>query len=97
MTLDFIGAAGGGYCDSLRRRDFLRVGGLLTGGLALPELMRLRAAAGETATPKKAAILNPVRGISQPTEAGGRSGCVSMPPTASPAPGETDPRPVPTA
>ena len=34
------------FCDSLSRRDFLRIGGLGLGGLSLPELLRLRAEAG---------------------------------------------------
>jgi len=40
------GKARGGFCDGLTRRDFLRVGGLALGGLALPELLRAEARAG---------------------------------------------------
>jgi len=45
--LDIIG---GGYrlCDGVTRRDLLKVGTLALGGLALPELLRRRAAAGGT-------------------------------------------------
>lgn len=31
------------YCDGLSRRNFLRLGALCAGGLALPDLLRLRA------------------------------------------------------
>src|SRR6266566_3915002 len=34
------------FCDGLKRRDFLKIGGLAMGGLALPELLRAEAAAG---------------------------------------------------
>ncbi|WP_435008519.1 DUF1501 domain-containing protein [Tundrisphaera lichenicola] len=34
------------YCDGVSRRSFLKVGGLAMGGLALPDLLRLEAAAG---------------------------------------------------
>ncbi|HKD36993.1 MAG TPA: DUF1501 domain-containing protein [Pirellulales bacterium] len=34
------------FCDGVRRRDFLKIGGLAMGGLALPELLRAEAAAG---------------------------------------------------
>src|SRR5437588_10169770 len=33
-------------CDGLTRRSFLRIGGLAMGGLSLPELLRVQAAAG---------------------------------------------------
>jgi hypothetical protein len=39
------------------RRDFLRVGALGLGGLTLPELLRLRAAQGETAKTPRAVIM----------------------------------------
>src|SRR5262245_38781488 len=35
-----------GFCDGVTRRDFLRVGSLAMGGLALPQLLRAEAAAG---------------------------------------------------
>jgi hypothetical protein len=34
------------FCDGVRRRDFLKIGGLAMGGLALPELLKAEAAAG---------------------------------------------------
>src|SRR4051812_8446952 len=42
--------------DKLTRRSFLQAGGLGGGGLALPDLLRLRAAAG-TATVQRSVIL----------------------------------------
>jgi uncharacterized protein (DUF1501 family) len=35
-----------GYCDRMKRRDFIRVGGLAMGGLALPHLLQHEAHAG---------------------------------------------------
>lgn len=45
---------GGGrsYCDGVKRRDFLRIGGLAMGGLALPGLFAAEAVAGVKATGK---------------------------------------------
>jgi Protein of unknown function (DUF1501) len=40
------------FCDNLSRRDFLRVGALGLGGLTLADVLRLRAQAGTTATPR---------------------------------------------
>jgi hypothetical protein len=40
------------FCDRIDRRDFLRIGALGFGGLALPDLLRLRAQAGTKTTPK---------------------------------------------
>jgi Protein of unknown function (DUF1501) len=34
------------FCDGVKRRDFLKIGGLAMGGLALPQLLRAEAAAG---------------------------------------------------
>jgi hypothetical protein len=34
------------FCDGIKRRDFLKIGGLAMGGVALPELLRAEAAAG---------------------------------------------------
>ena len=36
----------GGFCDQVARRDFLKIGGMALGGLALPQLLRLEAAQG---------------------------------------------------
>src|SRR5215470_16225169 len=38
-------------CDGISRRDFLRVGGLGTAGLAMPELFQSRAAAATASRP----------------------------------------------
>src|SRR5476651_1935923 len=38
----------GTNCDGATRRDFLKIGALGVGGLALPELLRARAAIGPT-------------------------------------------------
>ena len=35
-----------GYCDGVNRRDFLRIGGLVMGGLTLPQLLSAEAQAG---------------------------------------------------
>src|SRR5204862_5956867 len=37
----------GGFCDRVARRDFLKIGGMALGGLALPDVLRLEAAQGE--------------------------------------------------
>ena len=36
----------GGFCDAVARRDFLKIGGMALGGLALPDMLRLEAAQG---------------------------------------------------
>jgi hypothetical protein len=35
-----------GFCDGIHRRDFLKIGGMVMGGLSLAELLRVEAAAG---------------------------------------------------
>jgi hypothetical protein len=47
MHLTLRGPKGGGFCDGVSRREFLRVGALGLGGLALPGLLRAEAAAGK--------------------------------------------------
>jgi hypothetical protein len=37
---------GGGFCDGVSRRDFLAVGGMMLGGLSLPQLLRAEAQSG---------------------------------------------------
>jgi hypothetical protein len=37
-----------GYCDGISRRNFIRIGSLAMGGLALPQLLRAEAAAGKS-------------------------------------------------
>src|SRR5687767_13328072 len=48
----------GGFCDGVSRRNFLKIGALGLGGLALPDLLRAEAASG-VATPQshKAVIM----------------------------------------
>ncbi len=36
----------GGYCDRMARRDFLRIGSLAVGGLALPDVLQAEAVSG---------------------------------------------------
>ena len=40
------------FCDRVTRRDFLRVGALGLGGLTLADVLRLRAQAGQTGSPR---------------------------------------------
>ncbi|APW63360.1 DUF1501 domain-containing protein [Paludisphaera borealis] len=40
------GQAHGSFCDGMRRRDFLKLGGLALGGLSLPQLLRAESQAG---------------------------------------------------
>lgn len=40
------------FCDRIHRRDFLRIGALGLGGLALPDILRLRAQAKTQASPR---------------------------------------------
>ena len=54
--LTFGGPRRARFCDGLSRRDFLKVGGLALGGMALPDLLRAEAAAGVRA-PHKAVIM----------------------------------------
>jgi hypothetical protein len=46
-----------GFCDGIRRRDFLRVGGLAMGGLALPQLLRAEAASGKKPSTKSVIMI----------------------------------------
>jgi len=45
--------AGSGYCDGVSRRNFLRIGALGMGGLALPEVLRAEAASGVRSTSRQ--------------------------------------------
>ena len=46
----------GGFCDGVNRRDFLKIGGMVMGGLTLPQLLRAEAEAGVGSSHK--AIIN---------------------------------------
>jgi hypothetical protein len=56
MLTIFGNRATSGHCDGLGRRDFLTVGGMMLGGLTLPQLLRAEAAAGKGRSHK--AIIN---------------------------------------
>lgn len=55
MHLTLRGPRGGGFCDGVSRREFLRVGGLGLGGMSLSTLLRAEAQAG-AGGPHKAVI-----------------------------------------
>jgi hypothetical protein len=55
-VLTFFGASRR-YCDRINRRDFLRVGALGLGALTLPDILRLRAQAGSSATPRSVIMI----------------------------------------
>ena len=44
--LTLLGQQPGSFCDRVSRRNFLRIGGLAMGGLALPQILRAEQAAG---------------------------------------------------
>ena len=44
--LSIQGRGGGGFCDGVSRRDFLKIGGLALGGLTLPEVLAAEAQSG---------------------------------------------------
>src|SRR6185503_5942068 len=43
MLTIFGGKSYGGFCDHLARRDFLAIGGMALGGLAMPEILKAEA------------------------------------------------------
>ena len=43
--LNVLGRGRGRFCDGVTRRDFLKLGGLVVGGLSMPQLLRAEAAA----------------------------------------------------
>jgi hypothetical protein len=49
----FLASRNGTNCDGSSRRDFLKIGALAAGGLLLPDLLRLRAAAKAEGKPTK--------------------------------------------
>jgi hypothetical protein len=46
-----------GYCDGVSRRDFLKIGGLVLGGLSLPELLRAEAVSGQSRSHKSVIMI----------------------------------------
>ncbi len=44
--LTILGRSAGGFCDGMSRRNFLRIGGMMMGGLSLPQVLRNEAQAG---------------------------------------------------
>ena len=44
--LTILGRHNGGFCDGMSRRNFLRVGGMMMGGLSLPQVLQHEARAG---------------------------------------------------
>src|SRR5689334_13739824 len=44
--LTVFGSRGRGLCDGVPRRDFLKIGGMMLGGLSLPQLLAAEARAG---------------------------------------------------
>jgi hypothetical protein len=55
--LTIQGPAQGRFCDGFSRRDFLKIGGLLMGGLSLPQLLRAEAASGVGRSPKSVIMI----------------------------------------
>src|SRR5687768_8284091 len=58
----------GGFCDHIARRDFLAIGGMALGGLALPQILRAEAEntnpQREQGTPSLTRRVSVARGIS---------------------------------
>jgi len=50
--LTIQGNPSGRFCDGLSRRDFLKIGGLVMGGLSLPQILRAEALSGVRKSPK---------------------------------------------
>lgn len=55
--LTIAGREDSGYCDGVRRRDFLKIGGLALGGLSFPDLLRAEAQAGVTRSTKSVIMI----------------------------------------
>jgi hypothetical protein len=56
LTILGRGKRNDGFCDGVTRRDFLTAGGMLLGGLSLPQLLRAEAEQGSTSSHK--ALIN---------------------------------------
>ena len=46
LTISATGSQGRPFCDGLSRRNFIRIGSLAMGGLALPQILQAEAASG---------------------------------------------------
>ena len=55
--LKIQGESSGGFCDGVSRRNFLQIGSLAMGGMALPELLRAEEALGRKAQKQKSIIM----------------------------------------
>ena len=55
--LTFFNGSGECFCDGISRRSFLRAGGLALGGLALSDLLRLKAQGALTAGSKGKSVI----------------------------------------
>ena len=47
----------GRFCDGIARRDFLKIGGLMMGGLSLPQILRAEAQSGIRKSPKSVIMI----------------------------------------
>jgi hypothetical protein len=50
--LTIRGNPSGRFCDGISRRDFIRIGGLVMGGIGLPQILRAEAQSGVRKSPK---------------------------------------------
>ena len=55
--LTIPGLRTGRFCDGIARRDFLKIGGLLMGGLSLPQILRAEAQSGIRKSPKSVIMI----------------------------------------
>ena len=55
--LKIPGETNGAFCDGVSRRNFLQIGSLAMGGIALPELLRAEEALGSKAQKQKSIIM----------------------------------------
>ena len=55
--LKIPGETNGVFCDGVSRRNFLQIGSLAMGGIALPELLRAEEALGSKAQKQKSVIM----------------------------------------
>ncbi|MCE9607878.1 MAG: DUF1501 domain-containing protein [Planctomycetia bacterium] len=60
-----LSGRGSQTCDRVARRDFLRLGGFAAGGLALPDILRLRAESGARRSRKSVILIHMMGGPSQ--------------------------------